>query len=321
MSAGGGGLLPQPAQRMSWEKALGWIAGQRAEGVQVHSCYEAGPCGYGLHRQLMAMGVDNIVVAPQRWDDRGKQVKTDKHDARELADRLDRYVRGNTKAFSLVRVPTEEEERQRLVVRQRGTVLKERNRWVLRGHGMMLAQGVRAPANWWRPLDWLHFGAELPGWLREQVGLWQAKALSFEKELKALTGKVEALSDGKQIPKGLGSLTAALLGSEIMDWHRFKNRREVGSYTGLCPSESSSGEKRKQGSISKHGNPRVRHHLVEAVWRLERWQPDYPPIRKLREASGTRNRKRMAVAAARGWPSICGGSKPASVRRRSLGWS
>ena len=198
-------MLPQPAQRMSWEKALGWIAGQRAEGVQVHSCYEAGPCGYGLHRQLMAMGVDNIVVAPQRWDDRGKQVKTDKHDARELADRLDRYVRGNTKAFSLVRVPTEEEERQRLVVRQRGTVLKERNRWVLRGHGMMLAQGVRAPANWWRPLDWLHFGAELPGWLREQVALWQAKALSFEKELKALTGKVEALSDGKQIPKGLGS--------------------------------------------------------------------------------------------------------------------
>ena len=97
------------------------------------------------------------------------------------------------------------EERQRLVVRRRGTVLKERNRWVLRGHGMMLAQGVRAPANWWRPLDWLHFGAELPGWLREQVGLWQAKALSFEKELKALTGKVEALSDGKQIPKGLGS--------------------------------------------------------------------------------------------------------------------
>jgi transposase len=73
----------------------------------------------------------------------------------------------------------------------------------------------------------------------------------------------------------------------------------VASYTGLCPSEHSSGEKRKQGSISKHGNPRVRHHLVEAVWRLETWQPNYPPLKKLREANGARSRKRAAVAVAR----------------------
>jgi transposase len=97
----------------------------------------------------------------------------------------------------------------------------------------------------------------------------------------------------------LGALTAALLGSEILDWRRFKNRRQVASYTGLCPSEASSGEKRKQGSISKHGNPHIRHQLVEAVWRLEAWQPAYPPIKKLREASGTRSRKRAAVAVAR----------------------
>ena len=104
---------------------------------------------------------------------------------------------------------------------------------------------------------------------------------------------------GKQIPKGLGKLTAALLGSEVLDWHRFKNRRQVASYTGLCPSEQSSGDKRKQGSINKHGNPRVRHQLVEAVWRLEQWQPAYPPLKILLDASGTRNRKRAAVAVAR----------------------
>ena len=69
---------------------------------------------------------------------------------------------------------------------------------------------------------------------------------------------------------------AALLGSEVLDWGRFDNRRQVASYTGLCPSEQSSGGKRKQGSINKHGNPRVRHQLVEAVWRLEQWQPEYP---------------------------------------------
>ncbi len=96
-----------------------------------------------------------------------------------------------------------------------------------------------------------------------------------------------------------GLLTSSLLGSEILDWHRFKNRRQVASYTGLCPSEHSSGEKRKQGSISKHGNPRVRHQLVEAVWRLQIWQPTYPPLKKLREASGARMCKRAAVAVAR----------------------
>jgi len=293
------GLLPQPAQRMSWERCLGWIQDQVASGVKVYSCYEAGPCGYGLHRQLTALGVTNYVVAPQRWDERGRNVKTDKHDARELVNRLDRYVRGNTKVFAVVRVPTPQQEQQRSVARQRGTVLKERNRCALRGHGLMLAQGFRAPSGWWKPLCWIEFGAQLPGWLREQVGLWQTKAVAFDKDLEGLDREVEELSANKAVPKGLGSLTSSLLGSEILDWHRFKNRRQVASYTGLCPSEHSSGEKRKQGSISKHGNPRVRHQLVEAVWRMQIWQPTYPPLKKLREASGPRMRKRAAVAVAR----------------------
>ena len=125
------------------------------------------------------------------------------------------------------------------------------------------------------------------------------KAVSFDKDLERLDREVEDLSRGKAIPKGLGLLTSSLLGSEVLDWNRFANRRQVASYTGLCPSEHSSGEKRKQGSISKHGNPRVRHQLVEAVWRLQIWQPEYPPLKKLREASGARSRKRAAVAVAR----------------------
>ena len=294
-----GGLLPQPAQRMSWERSLGWIGEQVRSGAKVYSCYEAGPCGYGLHRTLSAMGVANLVIVPQRWDERGKRVKTDKRDARELVEHLDRYLRGNTKAFGVVRVPTEEEERRRSVARQRGAVLKERNRCVLRGHGMLLAQGFRAPSGWWKPPGWATFAATLPDWLREQVGFWQMKALSFEKELALMNRKVKELNEGRNVPKGLGSLSAALIGSEILDWHRFKNRRQVASYLGLCPSEDSSGERRKQGSISKHGNPRVRHHLVEAVWRLTKWQPAYPPIKKLTEMSSARSRKRAAVAAAR----------------------
>ena len=293
------GLGPQPAQKMSWEKALKWIGEQVKSGAKVHSCYEAGPCGYGLHRMLEAMGVENLVIAPQRWDSSGQRVKTDKRDARELVDRLDRYLRGNKKAFAVVKVPSPEQEQTRCVARQREAALKEQMRCVLRGHGMMLAQGVQAPGGWWRPGRWEEFGAKLPAWLREQVGLWQKKAVEFEKEVAALSKQVSASGSAGALPKGLGSLTAALLGAEILDWKRFKNRRQVASYTGLCPGEHSTGQRRRQGAINKHGNPRIRHHLVEAIWRLEKWQPDYPPIKKLLAAGAGRARKRMAVAAAR----------------------
>jgi transposase len=95
-----GGQVPQPAQRMSWPACLEWIEAHLKAGAVVYACYEAGPCGYGLHRQLVALGVTSYVVVPQRWDEQNKRVKTDARDARELCDRLDRYVRGNTTAFT-----------------------------------------------------------------------------------------------------------------------------------------------------------------------------------------------------------------------------
>jgi transposase len=293
------GLVPKPARKMSWAELLALVQKLVASGARVYSCYEAGPCGYGLHRQLTALGVTNYVVVPQRWDLEGKRVKTDARDARELCDRLDRYLRGNTKAFSLVRVPTPEQEQRRAIGRQRGMLVKERQRCVVRGHGLMLGQGIQAPPDWWQPEDWAEFRLELPGWLREQVQDWQQQAVRLDGEVARWSVRVEAHGAGQTVPKGVGLLTAGLLQMEILDWRRFQNRRQVASYTGLCPSEYSTGQRRRQGSISKHGNPRVRHQLVEAVWRLLQWQPDYPPLQKLRAAVGKRARKRAVVAAAR----------------------
>lgn len=294
-----GGLVPKPAHKKSWSEFLRWMEEMAAGPVPVVSCYEAGPCGYGLHRELTALGVTNYVVVPQRWDEQGKRVKTDARDARELCDRLDRYVRGNTKAFSVVRVPTPEQEQRRALGRQRATLVKERQRCVVRGHGLMLGQGIPAPAGWWEPSRWPRFQTELPEWLRAQVQTWQAQALALDEQATRWSLRVEQQATGQPIPKGVGRLTAALIGLEILDWSRFQNRRQVASYTGLCPSEHSSGLKRRQGGVSKHGNPRVRHQLVEACWRLLQWQPDYPPLRKLRAATGARARKRAVVAAAR----------------------
>lgn len=293
------GALPQPAHRRSLDELLALVQTHRAQGVTVYACYEAGPCGYGLHRALEELGAVNYVVAPQRWDLSGRRVKTDKRDARELCLRLDQYVRGNTAAFTVVRVPTPAQEQRRAVCRQRGTLLKERQRCELRGHGLALAQGVRAPAGWWQPAEWSEFAPALPAWLRPLLARWQRHAETFQDEIDLLTPRLEALSAGLLVPKGLGALTAALLDSEILDWGRFTNRRQPGSYTGLCPSEDSTGERRRQGAVSKHGNPRVRHLLVEAAWRMLAWQPDYRPFHAVRAAKGARARKRAIVAAAR----------------------
>jgi transposase len=92
-----------------------------------------------------------------------------------------------------------------------------------------------------------------------------------------------------------------LLDGEVCDWHRFKHRKAPGSYTGCCPSEHSSGNNVRQGSIDRHGNKHVRALLVEAVWRLLRYQPLWHARRKLiaRMQTATAMKKKTVVALAR----------------------
>lgn len=293
------GQLAQPAQRMSWEEATGWINRHVQGGAKVHSCYEAGPCGYGLHRKLLAMGVNNYVVAPQRLDRSGSRIKTDQRDAAELGSRLRQYIGGDVRAFSLVRVPTPQQEQWRALCRHRDTLTGERQRCVVRGSGLMLTQGVHAHRNWWHKKQWEALKAELEPWLEEQVQQWRNDAIRHDTEIRELTERIIVQCQGVPLIKGLGAWTSASLDSEIMDWARFSSRRKAASFSGLCPSEHSSGKHRLQGSINRHGNPRVRHQLVEAIWRLLTWQPNYKPLHKVRAAQGSRARRRAVVAAAR----------------------
>src|ERR1039458_8241927 len=93
------GAAPQPPQRFSPRQFLEWAKKQTALARQVYSCYEAGPFGYRLHRQLKEWGITNYVIRPRDWDEYGKKVKTDKRDAKEMVLNLDRYVSGNREAF------------------------------------------------------------------------------------------------------------------------------------------------------------------------------------------------------------------------------
>jgi transposase len=125
----------------------------------------------------------------------------------------------------------------------------------------------------------------------------------MEVELKTRTQEVEAAAP-EQLPVGLGKLTCEILEREVADWQRFKNRRQVASYTGLCPREDSSSNRRFQGSINKHGNRRLRPVLVECTWRLCVFQPDYRVVKKwrpelLNPKTSRPRRKKIIVAMAR----------------------
>src|ERR1039457_2730087 len=100
-----GGTSPPPPQRFSPEGFIAWVAKQVKLADEVHCCYEAGPFGFVLHRQLEKLGVKNLVVRPRNWDEYGKKVKTDRRDALALLSCLDRYLAGNREALTVIRVP------------------------------------------------------------------------------------------------------------------------------------------------------------------------------------------------------------------------
>lgn len=294
---------PKAPQKFSPEAFLAWTGRQAKLAGRIHTCYEAGCFGYVLHRKLEAMGVSNLVVRPRNWDEYGSKVKTDGRDARELCSCLDRYLAGNERALTPVRVPSEAEERERSLSRQRDTLAKERKRLQNVGTSTGRYYGIDLPAQWWKPKMFESLSEALPAFLLEILQPYQRVLEVLDRQLREATAREERKAN-RLLPVGIGALTASVLDQEFVDYARFENRRQVGSYTGLCPGEASSGSKRTQGSINKHGNPRIRHMLIEAVWRLFHFQPEYRAIlrwgERMRSERFSKARKRkMAVAIAR----------------------
>ena len=143
-----------------------------------------------------------------------------------------------------------------------------------------------------------------PQWMRELLCNWQPILLALQEKIAAFTVQLQSAA-GPDQPRGLGLMTSVIIDREIGDWRRFSNRRQIASYTGLCPGEYSSGNSRLQRCVTKHGNARLRAALVELSWRLVRFQPNYKPVVKWRAilakgalATGAA-RKKAIVAVAR----------------------
>jgi transposase len=289
---------PLRPQTMNRTQLISVVRRLVAVGTKVHVCYETGPCGYGLHFELQRAGADSRVIVAEVLGN-GRKQKTDKLDAAALCDKLDRYLRGNPKAMNPVRVPSMEEQQRRSECRLRDQVKHSRHQWEARARSLMLFYDHHVTGKWWSRSRWMELQQTLPQWLVNQLSVMRGFILALDAEEKALRARLEAQAP-QRLPKAIGALTWVLLLREICDWTRFKNRRQVSSYTGLCPGVHQSGTRRRDGSINRYGNPRVRALLIELVWRLVRWQPDYPPVRALVAgmARGAARRK-CAVAAAR----------------------
>ncbi|MGH9757387.1 MAG: IS110 family transposase [Candidatus Acidiferrales bacterium] len=292
---------PQPAQKFTPASFLTWAAKQLQLAEQVHSCYEAGPFGYSLHRQLLKMGVQNVVIRPQNWDELGRKVKTDKTDAQAMVLRLDRYLQGNRHALAVITVPTPAQEQARALSRHREQLGKDRRTHEAQGRSFLLYNGRRVTGQWWRPARWEVLRRFLEPWQCPILENLRALILLADQQLAAVETKVVAQAPSPA--KGFGALTCQLLQREVLDWQRFRNRRQVASLTGMCPGVRASGGHSVQGSITKHGNPRVRRLLVELAWRVIRFQPQYPPVQKwkkqLENKSARGGRKKAAVAIGR----------------------
>ena len=255
------GATPQPVQKMTCDELLLFVVKQQSLTNKVVTCYEAGAFGFHLHRRFEELGIKNYVVQPQDWDERGKGVKNDRLDAAELCQRLDRYERGNKNALSVFRPWT---KRGNEPSRDSGNnwcgSANDWRRWVgvslRRTISMSRGNGGKA---------WTGIKMQAPAWVVERLEVFIVILGPVEEqEIKRMRAIQESAQEQK-IPRGVGPLTFEILRREVGDGSRFNNRRQVSSDTGVCPRERSSGGKRRAGSVSKSGNPRVRAMLVERV--------------------------------------------------------
>ena len=270
-------------------------------GARIHSAYEAGFSGCVLHRVLKREGIDNRVVHPAAIEVAANaRVKTDKRDAKKLASQL---AAGRLKAIA---VPSEAQEHRRLLSRTRSQLVKERT---------AIKNRIRMKAH--------QFGLIGPQERREmshafvQEILQNSPAVEFQITVEALhqvwktldtqIGKLnaelkrQAQADPNEATyrsaPAVGPLGAWVLSNELGNLARFSNERELFSYTGLTPSEQSSGESIHRGRVTKQGNRHIRGILIEVAWRALKQDPDLAVcFTRIQARAGA---KRAIVAVAR----------------------
>jgi transposase len=287
--------------------------------TRVVSCYEAGREGFWLHRFLWAHGVENRVVDSSSIEvnRRARRAKADRLDLDKLLRMLVRHEAGEKKMWSVVRVPTPEEEDARHLHREVGGLKGDRTRAANRIHGLLATQGVRLALGADLPVKLGHVrlwdgSPLLPGLRRRVLGAWQQwlwldeQIRDLEKERRELlrTSEAAAVEQVRRLLrlKGIGETSAWVFVMEFYAWRDFQNRRQVGALAGFTPTPYQSGSTDREQGISKAGNRHIRSVAVQIAWCWLRYQPESALSRWYEERFGggsKRVRKIGIVALAR----------------------
>ncbi len=262
-----------------------------APDCRVVSCYEAGREGFWLHRFLVAHGIENLVVDSSSIEvsRRKRRAKTDRLDGESLLDLLLRHLAGSRKrVWSVVRVPTVEQEDRRHLHRELQSAKRDRTRVTNRMKGLLANQGLTldlkkdVPGQLAAMRQW--DGSPLPAGLRtrlarewERVEFYSALIARLEAERRDLLRHRDDPAIAKVLQlnllRGIGINSAWLSVMELFGWRAFGHRKEVGAIVGLTPTPDTSGEKEREKGMSKAGNRHVRAMAIEIAWGWLRFQP------------------------------------------------
>src|SRR5271167_3307947 len=279
--------------------------------ASMHSCYEAGRDGFWLHRWLIAQGIDNIVVdsASIEVNRRARRAKTDRLDGDKLLAMLIRYGAGERRVWSVVRVPTPEEEDARRAHRELGRLGHERTAHINRIRGLLVLHNLRVKyvgGRLWQRW-WTDHAQELPPRVRAEIERESERLLLVKQQMDTIEAEQrQAVAAGTEPQvarlaqlRGIGIRSGWVLGKELFGWRRFRNRREVAGCLGLTPSPYASGESETEQGISKAGNRRVRTLMVELAWSWLRYQPQSELSQwfNRRFASGGKRMRRIGIVA------------------------
>lgn len=255
------------------EESIRRLIGRFGDRRLLSACYEAGPGGYELYRLLSSMGVACDVVAPSLIPKGSTdRVKTDKRDAIRLA-RLHRAGE-----LTAIRVPTPAQEAVRDLVRARADVLDDRKRMQQRLNAVLMRHGRiwRGGSKWTLAhRQWIGQQVFDEPALNRVVATYRGGLAAREAELAAVEADLAAWAVAPPLAatvaklgayRGIAALTAMTLATEVVDWRRFATARAFMGFSGLIPSEYSSGDRSRRGHITKAGPVGVRTALIEAAW-------------------------------------------------------
>jgi transposase len=240
-------------------------------GAVIESAYEAGFCGFYLHRFLENNGIYNKVIHPAGIEiASGNKVKTDKRDAIKLATQL---AAGRLRG---IHVPSEAREGKRTLTRLRDTIVEHRTSVACQIKSLLYQHGLIPPnaqekvsPKWIKGLKKLSISTDIKYALNHLIDMWEqltTKIKEINEQMIVQADEDSVLEVVYRSAPGIGPIGARVLANELEDMSHFDNERQLFSYTGLTPSEHSSGGHIRKGHISRQGKTMVRKILVLAAW-------------------------------------------------------